>query len=123
MRAITLLALYHLIASGWRLLVAYEAERNIATWLAPVFWVNPERAPEFLSLSRDHQHLLSFYYTEIAMLNVGETGPRSVSTLLAAGAAMVMGALVNAHLFGLMIAYVQAFSRRERMLLSKMLLA
>ena len=57
------------------------------------------------------------------MLNGGDTGPEHSLTLIYSGASMVIGALVNAHLFGLMITYIQYFSLRERRVLSKLMLA
>lgn len=117
-RVLTLLSLYHVFACYWMLVLAASS----AQWIPPVDWVSPADSA-FNMQPLLLQHLQAFYYSIIAMLNVGETGPPSSLALLYSGASMVIGALVNAHLFGLMIAYIQYFSFRERRVLSKLMLA
>ena len=46
------------------------------------------------------------------MLNVGDTGPNNTIATISISFSMVIGALINAHLFGLMVAYIQTFSIR-----------
>ena len=46
------------------------------------------------------------------MLNVGDSGPNNPSATIFVSISMILGALINAHLFGLMVAYIQAFSIR-----------
>ena len=46
------------------------------------------------------------------MLNVGDSGPNTTAAIIFISFSMVIGALINAHLFGLMVAYIQTFSIR-----------
>lgn len=69
--------------------------------------------------SQYYQYTVCFY-NAVLMLNGGETGPRNLTQLQSLSVILLVGALINATIFGNMAVVVQNLNKKSSEFLKKM---
>lgn len=98
-----LVIIFNVTAGGWLFLVRIEEN-----WVPPTYYVYPASfGRNFLEQSPLYEYFTSLYYMEMLLLISGDAGPVTGIQLGVAVFISVIGSLINANLFAVMVTYIQ----------------
>ena len=104
-----LVIIFNVTAGGWLFLARLEAN-----WVPPTYYLFPVSFNRsFLEESPIYEYFTSLYYMEMLLLISGDAGPVSEWQLGLAVFISLIGSLINANLFAVMVTYIQEIQARK----------
>lgn len=95
----------HVSACTWFWIISLEKK-----WMPPLDWMYLES--DLFESSNSKMFWTSLYHS-VLMLNANELGPRTELELLFVGSILILGAIINANLFGNMAVIIQELSEQQ----------
>jgi hypothetical protein len=85
-------------------------------WMPPLDWMYLQS--DLFDSSNQKMYWSSFYHS-VLMLNGNELGPRTEAELIFVGCILILGAIINANIFGNMAVIIQELSIQQMRFQSK----